>query len=54
MTRPHTRTISRDGLQADHGQAPRAGTKVPDHMWAAHPAPPPDTARLTRSGKGPS
>jgi hypothetical protein len=54
MTRPHARTISRGGLRADHGQAPRAGTKVPGHMWAAHPAPSPDAAPLTRYVKGPS
>jgi len=50
MTTPQTRIISRGGLQADHGQAPTAGTKVPGHMPAAHPAPSTDAARLTRSG----
>jgi len=29
MTKPHTRTISHSGLQADHGQAPTPGTKKP-------------------------
>jgi hypothetical protein len=39
MNKPPKRIISRVGLQADHGQAPTAGAKVPGHMWAAHPAP---------------
>jgi hypothetical protein len=34
MTKPHTRSTSRGGLQADHGQAPTADTKLPGHMLA--------------------
>ena len=32
MTKPHRRIVSRGGLQADHEQAPTAGTGVPGPM----------------------